>query len=232
MIYMNNFTITPVAHIENDYSEKFGIPRQSGLVDEVVSKIVFEEEYRVREAFRGIEEYSHLWLLWIFSQAVREKWSPTVRPPRLGGNTRMGVFATRSPFRPNSIGMSSVKLIKADINSPQGPVLYVSGADLLNGTPIIDVKPYLAYTDSHPDASDGFALSSKEAIVKVNFPDRLLEIIPKEKRQGLISVLAQDPRPQYKNDPEHVYTMHFGDFDISFNCTENGINVTDIITFV
>ena len=225
---MNNFTVTPVAHIENDYIEKFGIPRQSGLAEDVISKIVFEQEYRIREAFRGIEEYSHLWLLWIFSQAIREKWSPTVRPPRLGGNTRMGVFATRSPFRPNSIGMSSVKLVKADIDAPEGPVLYVSGADLLSGTPIIDIKPYLAYTDSHPDASDGFALSSKESVVKVNFPDDLIKIIPEEKRRGLISVLAQDPRPQYKNDPEHIYTMHFSNFDISFNINENELNVTDI----
>ena len=230
-IYMNNFTVKPIAHIENDFIEKFGIPRQSGLADGIISKIVFEEEYRVREAFRGLEEYSHLWLLWIFSQAIREKWSPTVRPPRLGGNTRMGVFATRSPFRPNSIGMSSVRLIKADINSPQGPALYVSGADLLNGTPIIDIKPYLAYTDSHPEASDGFALSSREAVVKVNFPDHLLKLIPAEKRPGLISVLEQDPRPQYKNDPEHIYTMHFGNFDIGFNYSKNELNVINIKTF-
>ena len=224
---MEEIRIKSIGHIENDYSEKFGIPRQSGLADEVVSKIIFEPEYRVREAFRGLEQYSHIWLIWQFSQAVREKWQPTVRPPRLGGNTRMGVFATRSPFRPNSLGMSSVKLVKIDMECKDGPVLYVAGADILNGTPIIDVKPYLAYTDSHPEASEGFALTA-ETSVKVNFPRDLLEIIPEEKRKGLVSVLAQDPRPQYNDDPERVYTMQFAGFDVSFNVIGDELNVTKI----
>lgn len=224
---MKEFTVTPVAYIENDFTEKFGIPRQSGLAENV-SKIVFEREYRVREAFRGLEEYSHIWILWQFSEAVRQKWSPTVRPPRLGGNTRMGVFATRSPFRPNSIGMSSVKLLKIDWDCPEAPVLYVSGADILSGTPIIDIKPYLAYTDSHPDASDGFALSSKESVLKVNFPQPLLKLIPAEKHDAVISVLGQDPRPQYSSDPDRVFTMQYGGYDISFNVKADELYVTEI----
>ncbi len=224
---MEIYSIKAIAHIENDFTEKFGIPRQSGLAD-VISKIVFEPEYRVKEAFRGIEEYSHLWILWQFSKAVREEWSPTVRPPRLGGNTRMGVFATRSPFRPNSIGMSSVKLIKIDYECENAPVLYVSGADILNGTPVFDVKPYLAYTDSHPDASDGFALSSREAVLKVDFPPQLLELIPESKRESLVSVLAQDPRPQYQNSPDKIYAMQFGGFDVSFNVNGDKLTVTAV----
>lgn len=225
---MNDITIKPIARIENDFTEKFGIPRQSGLAEDVVSRIVFEPEYRVREAFRGLEGYSHLWLLWHFSEAVREKWSPTVRPPRLGGNTRMGVFATRSPFRPNSIGLSSVKILKIDFNCTDAPVIYVNGADILNGTPIIDVKPYLAYTDSHPDASDGFALSSREAVLNVSFPEHLLKLIPEEKHSAVISVLSQDPRPQYCSDPKRVFTMRFGNFDISFTVNGYELNVTQI----
>lgn len=204
-----------IARIENDFTEKFGIPRQSGLAD-VTSKIVFEPEYRVPEAFRGLEGYSHIWIVWQFSEAVREEWSPTVRPPRLGGNTRMGVFATRSPYRPNPIGLSSVRLVKIDLHTSKGPVLYVTGADLLNGTPIFDIKPYLAYTDSHPEARDGFALTSTEGALKVDFPEALLVCIPEEKRGGLIQILSQDPRPQYQNSPDRIYTMGFAGFDISF----------------
>ncbi|MBQ8613098.1 MAG: tRNA (N6-threonylcarbamoyladenosine(37)-N6)-methyltransferase TrmO [Ruminiclostridium sp.] len=211
----------PIAHIYNDFTEKFGIPRQSGLCP-AVSRIIFEKEYRVPEAFRGLDGFSHLWLIWEFSEAKREEWSPTVRPPRLGGNKRMGVFATRSPFRPNSIGLSSVKLIKIDRDSPEAPVLYVEGADILDGTPIFDIKPYLAYTDSHPEATGGFALTSKDDILKVQFPDELLKLIPEEKRESLVSVLAQDPRPQYKDEGERVYTMAFGGYDVSFT-VENGI---------
>ena len=185
-----------IAHIENDFTEKFGIPRQSGLAD-VPSRIVFEPEYRVAEAFRGLEGFSHLWILWLFSEAMGKKWSPTVRPPRLGGNTRMGVFATRSPFRPNSIGLSSVKISGIDLNSPDGPVITVTGADIMNGTPIIDIKPYLAYTDSHPEALSGFALADRSDILTVDFPPELLEKVPEEKRHGLIKILAQDPRPSY-----------------------------------
>lgn len=204
-----------IAHIENDFTEKFGIPRQSGLAD-VPSRIVFEPEYRAAEAFRGLEGFSHLWILWLFSEAMGKKWSPTVRPPRLGGNTRMGVFATRSPFRPNSIGLSSVKITGIDLNSPDGPVITVTGADIMNGTPIIDIKPYLAYTDSHPHALSGFALADRSDILTVDFPPELLEKVPEEKRHGLVKILAQDPRPSYQNSPEKEYAMSFGGFDVSF----------------
>ena len=220
-----------IAHIENDYKEKFGIPRQSGLVESLVSRIVFEPEYRKPDAFRGIEGYSYLWLLWHFSEADRgEDWSPTVRPPRLGGNTRVGVFATRSPFRPNSVGMSSVKLEKFEVDKTLGPVLYVSGADLLSGTPIFDVKPYLAYVDSHPEAEDGFALNQKEGTLTVEFPEELLAEVPVEKRQGLIELLSQDPRPQYQNDPERVYKMKFGALEVWFRVEDGKLTVCKICT--
>ena len=216
-----------IARIENDFTEKFGVPRQSGLAD-IRSKIIFEPEFRVAEAFRGLEGFTHIWLLWHFSEAVRDKWSPTVRPPRLGGNTRMGVFATRSPFRPNSIGLSSVKLEKIELNTPEGPVLYVSGADLMNGTPIIDIKPYLAYTDSHPEASGGFALTEREGRLRVNIPEDAAKAIPKEKLSGLIEVLSQDPRPQYQSDTDRIYTMSFGGFEVSFMTDNSVLTVTDI----
>ena len=215
-----------IAHIENDYKEKFGIPRQSGLVDSVVSRIVFEPEYRNPDAFRGIEGYSHLWLLWHFSEADRGgEWSPTVRPPRLGGNTRVGVFATRSPFRPNSVGMSSVKLERFEVDKAMGPVLYVSGADLLDGTPIFDVKPYLAYVDSHPEAKDGFALNQKEGTLAVGFSAEWLELVPEEKRKGLCELLSQDPRPQYQKDPERVYKLRFGEQEVWFRVEGSTLTV-------
>ncbi|MCI7349912.1 MAG: tRNA (N6-threonylcarbamoyladenosine(37)-N6)-methyltransferase TrmO [Ruminococcus sp.] len=217
-----------IARIESNFTEKFGIPRQSGLVENLVSRIVFEKEYRVPEAFRGLEDFSHIWIIWQFSKAVREDWSPTVRPPRLGGNKRMGVFATRSPFRPNSIGLSSVKLLKIDFDCPEAPVLYVSGADMLNGTPIFDIKPYLPYTDSHPEASGGFALQQKEGVLDVDFPPELLEKIRPELRNGLIEVLAQDPRPQYQNSAERVYTFDFAEYSVSFSVRENTLYVSEI----
>lgn len=216
-----------IARIENDFTEKFGIPRQSGLAD-IQSRIVFESEYRAAEAFRGLEGFTHIWLLWQFSETVRDGWSPTVRPPRLGGNTRMGVFATRSPFRPNSIGLSSVRLDKTELHTPEGPVLYVSGADLMNGTPIIDIKPYLAYTDSHPEASGGFALTDKNGSMRVDISDELAGKFPEEKLHGLIQVLSQDPRPQYQSSADRVYTMSFGGAEISFTADSNAITVTDI----
>lgn len=220
-----------IAHIENDYKEKFGIPRQSGLVESLISRIVFETEYRNPDAFRGIEGYSYLWLLWHFSEADRgEEWSPTVRPPRLGGNTRVGVFATRSPFRPNSVGMSSVKLEKFEVDKTLGPVLYVSGADLLDGTPIFDVKPYLAYVDSHPEAKDGFALNQREGTLTVEFPEEWLLKVPVEKRQGLIELLSQDPRPQYQNDPERVYKMKFGAREVWFKVEDGKLTVCNVCT--
>lgn len=216
-----------IARIENDFTEKFGVPRQSGLAD-IASRIVFVPEYRVPEAFRGLEGFTHIWLLWQFSEAVRDKWSPTVRPPRLGGNRRMGVFATRSPFRPNSIGLSSVRLDRIELQTPEGPVLYVSGADLMNGTPIIDIKPYLAYTDSHPEASGGFALTDREGRLRVNIPEDIARIIPEEKLSGLREVLSQDPRPQYQSAPDRVYTMSFGGFEVSFMIDNSALTVVDI----
>ena len=186
---------------------------------------MFEPEYRNPEAVRGLEEFSHLWLIWEFSEAVRDTWSPTVRPPRLGGNTRKGVFATRSPFRPNPIGLSSVKLEKIEMDPKLGPVLHVSGADLMDGTPIYDIKPYIAYTDSHPDAVSGFASKPAEYLLEVTIPDELLEKIPETQRESLISVLAHDPRPQYQDDPERVYGLALGGLNINFKVEERQLSV-------
>ena len=205
-----------IARIHTDFPTKFGIPRQSGIVASLQGKIVFEPEYRNTEAVRGLEDFSHIWLLWEFSEAVRDSWSPTVRPPRLGGNVRKGVFATRSPFRPNPIGLSSVRLEKVDIDPVLGPVLYVSGADLMDGTPIYDIKPYIAYTDSHPDAVSGFASTPAEYLLDVDFPDELLQQVPESQRESLINVLAHDPRPQYQDDPKRVYGMEFGGMEVKF----------------
>lgn len=205
-----------IAHIETDFPTKFGIPRQSGIIETLQGRIVFEPDYRNAEAVRGLEEFSHIWLLWEFSEAVRDTWSPTVRPPRLGGNVRKGVFATRSPFRPNPIGLSSVRLDKIEIDPKLGPVLHVSGADLMDGTPIYDIKPYIAYTDSHPEAVSGFASKPAEYLLEVVFPEHLLEKVVPEKRESLIAVLAHDPRPQYQDDPERVYGMEFGGVEVKF----------------
>lgn len=222
------FTVEPIAHIKTDFSSKFGIPRQSGLVDELEAKIIFEPEYSIPEAFRGLEGYSHVWLLWQFSECADKEWSPTVRPPRLGGNKRMGVFASRSPFRPNSIGLSCVKLISIDETEDCGIVLTVSGADLLDGTPIIDIKPYLPYVDSHPEASGGFALQEKEGSLEVDFPNELLAVIPKDKQEALTAVLKQDPRPQYQNDPERVYGLEFAGYDVRFKIKEKLLTVVEV----
>ena len=217
-----------IAKIQNDFKEKFGIPRQSGITDGFISRIVFEPEYRVKEALRGIDGYSHLWLIWQFSESVRDSWSPTVRPPRLGGNKRMGVFATRSPFRPNPIGLSSVKLIGIEETKTEGTVLLVSGADLLDGTPIYDIKPYLAYTDSHPEAKGGFADAVKDYSLEVDFPDVLLSLINEEKRADLIKVLENDPRPSYIEDEDRIYTFSFADHEISFKVNGKLLTVTNI----
>lgn len=217
-----------IARIHNDFKEKFGIPRQSGLCAEVKSRIVFESEYRNPDALRGIEGYSHLWLLWQFSQSVRRDWSPTVRPPRLGGNKRMGVFATRSPFRPNPIGLSSVKLEGVEQTEKEGAVLIVSGADLLDGTPIYDIKPYLAYTDSHPDAIGGFADPVREYALKVDICKELLAKIHISKQETIIKILEQDPRPSYQEDPEREYGMVFSDYEIFFNVDGDTLTVTRI----
>lgn len=217
-----------IAVIRTDFPEKFGIPRQSGLVRELHSTVVFKPEYRVTEAFRGIEQYSHLWLIWVFSEAIREKWSPTVRPPRLGGNTRMGVFATRSPFRPNPIGLSCVRLDKVELETPDGPVLHLSGADLMDGTPILDIKPYLPYVDCQPDASNGFALAQQDGVLSVEIPEKYAASFPHEKLAALKAVLSQDPRPQYISDPQRSYTMSFAGFEISFSVDGSKLTVISI----
>lgn len=218
-----------IARIYNDFKEKFGIPRQSGILSDFKSKIVFEPEYRVKEALRGIDGYSHLWLIWEFSEAKRKEFSPTVRPPRLGGNKRMGVFATRSPFRPNPIGLSSVKLIEIKDTANEGTVLLVTGADLLDGTPIYDIKPYLAFTDSHPDAVSGFAEEVKDYSLDVDFPTSLLNLISAEKRESLSRLLADDPRPSYIEDGERIYTFAFAEYEISFKVDKNILTVTDVV---
>jgi len=217
-----------IAHIESDYNEKFGIPRQSGLNTAAVGRIVFEKEYRVTEAFRGLEDFSHIWILWQFSEAVREGWSPTVRPPLLGGNKRMGVFSTRSPFRPNNIGLSAVKLLRIEHTKNEGPVLIVGGADLMNGTPIYDIKPYLPYADSIPDAVGGFTESLGERRLTVEFSEGIKEKFPKEKLEGLISVLEGDPRPSYQKDPERLYTFTFAGCEVSFKVDEGVLTVINV----
>ena len=205
-----------IAHLHNDFPTKFGLPRQSGLAKNMLSTIVFEKEYQVPEALRGLDGYSHLWLLWEFHQAKRESWSPTVRPPRLGGNTRMGVFATRSPFRPNPIGLSCVKLEEIKKTAEHGYVLIVSGADLMDGTPIFDIKPYLPYADCHPEATGGFAQDVMGHALKVKFPEERLEKIPEDRRETLLSILEQDPRPGYQQDPGRIYGFAYGQWEIKF----------------
>lgn len=216
-----------IARVKSCFPEKFGIPRQSGLTG-LVSQIVFEPEYRVREAFRGLEGYSHIWLLWQFSEAMREEWSPTVRPPKLGGNRRMGVFATRSPFRPNPIGLSSVKLEKIDFEAEDAPILYVSGADIMDGTPIYDIKPYLAYTDSHPEAAGGFSVPDGEKLLQVEFSEGQAEKVPESLRKGLEEILAQDPRPAYQSSPDRVYIMDFAEYEIHFTVKDDLLTVRKI----
>ena len=216
-----------IARIRSDFPEKFGIPRQSGLVPQLRAKIVFEPEFRNADALRGIEGFSHLWLIWQFSAAVRETWSPTVRPPRLGGNERVGVFATRSPFRPNAVGLSCVKLEGVAHEEGSGDVLIVSGADLMDGTPIYDVKPYLPYADAHPEARGGFAPSPKETLA-VDCPPELLAALPEGQREALLGVLAQDPRPQYQHDPERVYGMSFGGWDVKFRVCGKRLEVLSL----
>lgn len=217
-----------IAKIHNDFKEKFGIPRQSGLSGELLSRIVFEPEYRNPEALRGIEGYSHLWLIWQFSEAIRDTWSPTVRPPRLGGNKRVGVFATRSPYRPNPIGLSSVKLVRVEQTEREGPVLIVSGADMLDGTPIYDIKPYIAYSDCHTDAISGFADPVREYALNVEFCKELLSKIDINKQNSLLKILEQDPRPSYQNDPEREYGMRFSDYEIFFKVKDDTLIVTRV----
>ena len=218
----------PIAHIRTDFGTKFGVPRQSGIVSKLVGRIVMEPEYRVREAFRGLEEFSHLWLIWHFSEIKKEEWSPTVRPPKLGGNKRVGVFATRSPFRPNSIGLSSVKLKKIDFEAADGPVLWVEGADLMDNTPIFDIKPYLPFTDSHPEAKGGFTdevLRTEEKLEIVN-PEAIGRLMPNDKAEALIEVLKNDPRPQYHEDKDRIYGIDFCGNDIRFRVEGNQLTIT------
>ncbi len=217
-----------IARIQSAFPEKFGIPRQSGLVEELQARIVFEPEYRNPDAVRGLEEFSHLWLIWEFSEAKRENWSPTVRPPRLGGNTRMGVFATRSPSRPNPIGLSSVKLVSFDLHTKDGPVLYVAGADLMDGTPILDVKPYLPYTDSHPDALGGFADPVRDHHLEVVFPEEWMAQVPQRLQEPVLGLLAQDPRPSYQNDPERIYGVAFGGYDFRFRVKDGVLTICEV----
>ena len=213
-----------IAYIHSDFNEKFGIPRQSGLVPETEARIVFLPEYRRAEAVRGLDGFSHIWLIWEFSETKIQSWRPTVRPPRLGGNRRMGVFATRSPFRPNPIGLSSVKLLRIEFDSPDAPVIVVSGADLLDGTPIYDIKPYLPYVDCHPDAVGGFADEAPVRTLRVT-DDGVLNVIPQEKREALRHVLEGDPRPSYQNDPGRVYGFVFAGFEVKFKVDGNVLTV-------
>ena len=214
--------IQPIAYMRSDFGGKFGIPRQSGLVDTLRSTIVFQPEFRNDDALRGIEGFSHLWIIWQFSKSVGKGWSPTVRPPRLGGNTRMGVFATRSPFRPNNLGLSCVTLLGAERTESFGTVLHVGGADLLDGTPIFDIKPYIPYCDCHPDALGGFTKGADDYLLQVDFPADLLSLLPEEKRDAAVGVLSHDPRPSYQQQPGRVYGMTFAGCNIRFT-VENGV---------
>lgn len=224
----NDISVHIIARIRTDFPTKFGIPRQSGVVGELQGRIVFEPEYRNPDALRGMEGFDYLWLIWQFSEVVRSKWSPTVRPPILGGNTRVGVFATRSPFRPNPIGLSCVKLERVELHTDEGPVIHVSGVDLMDGTPILDIKPYLAYVDSHPEAAQGFRGKGWQRHLQVEFPEDLLAKIPDSGRQGLLGVLANDPRPTYHEDPERVYGMPFAGREIKFKVEENVLSVLSV----
>lgn len=220
--------IKVIARLHSDFETKFGVPRQSGLVDELRSTVVFEPEYRNADAVRGLDEFSHIWLVWQFSRAVREDWSPTVRPPRLGGNQRIGVFATRSPFRPNALGLSSVRLERVEYTKELGPVLHVAGADLMDGTPIYDIKPYIAYADSHADARGGFVDAVERHTLTVNCGEEFLALVPEEKRAALLGVLAQDPRPSYQEDAERVYGMAFAGLDVKFTVDGSVLTVREI----
>ena len=220
--------LTPIAHIRTDFGTKFGVPRQSGVVEALTARIVFEPPYRNPDALRGLEDFSHLWLIWHFSQVKQEGFAPTVRPPRLGGNARMGVFATRSPYRPNPIGLSSVKLISVEYHTPDGPVITVAGADLMDGTPIFDVKPYLAYTDSHPDAVGGFIEGLTDRSVTVDCDPALLAPLPDDVRVRLLATLAHDPRPTYQNDPDRVYGMDFAGYNVRFTVADGVLTLREI----
>ena len=216
-----------IAHIETYFTTKFGVPRQAGIVD-TPGRIIFEPPYRVAEAVRGLEGFDYIWLIWQFSEAVRDDWSPTVRPPRLGGNQRMGVFATRSPYRPNAVGLSSVRLIRIEQDTELGPVLHISGADLMDGTPIYDIKPYLPYTDSHPDARSGFAVRPAEQLLTVRYDDDVLAQVPEQLRASLLDILAHDPRPQYHDDPDRIYGMAFANMEVKFRVQDTTLTLLSV----
>lgn len=217
-----------IAHIRTDFPDKFGIPRQSGLVKDLTGKIIFEPEYRNPEAVRGLEEFSHIWLLWKFSESKKEHWSATVKPPRLGGKKRVGVFASRSPFRPNDIGLSSVRLERIEPDGQSGPVLYVAGIDLMDGTPIYDIKPYIPMSDCHPEATEGYTKETKQHRLKVEFPEAYLRVFPEEKRRAVLGVLAEDPRPAYVQDEERVYGVSFAGYDVKFRVIQDTLRVCGI----
>ena len=225
---MDPISMDVIAVMHSDFPTKFGIPRQSGLAEALQSTIVFEPAYRNPEALRGIEGFSHLWILWQFSQAVRQDWSPTVRPPRLGGNTRMGVFATRSPFRPNAIGLSCVKLLSVEHTQDMGTVLHIGGADLMDGTPILDIKPYIPYCDAHPEAMGGFTQDAGDYLLEVDFPENLKQRLPAEKQEAICQVLSHDPRPSYQKDSDRVYGLSFAGHDIRFTVKDKVLTVVDV----
>ena len=225
----DELTIKPIARLRGDFTTKFGIPRQSGLADALRAEIVFEPGYRDENALRGISGYSHIWLIWGFSGVEREGWSPMVKPPRLGGNKRMGVFATRSPYRPNPLGLSCVRLMGVEKRAGQGDVLIVSGADLMDGTPIYDIKPYLSFTDSHPDACNGFAQERRDYAVEVVFPDELLALVPEPKRAALLQALAQDPRPAYIHDPDTPFGFEYAGLDVRFRVKDATLTVFRVV---
>ena len=223
-------TLEPIARIRTDFPDKFGIPRQGGLIEALKAEIIFEPKYRDPSALRGLEGYSHIWLIWQFSESVLESWSPTVKPPRLGGNKRMGVFATRSPFRPNPLGLSCVKIEDIALSTPEGPVLRVAGADLMDGTPIYDIKPYLPHIDSHPEAASGFAGEVSGYGLNVDFPPALLELLPPDKREAALRVLAQDPRPGYRHgDNTRRYGVKFAGFDLRFAVEGDTLRVCEVV---
>lgn len=220
--------IEPIAYMRSDFPTKFGIPRQSGLAESLRSTIVFEPKYQNADALRGLEDFSHLWLIWQFSEAVRTEWTPTVRPPRLGGNARMGVFATRSPFRPNALGLSCVKIIGIEKTEENGTVIHVAGADLMDNTPIFDIKPYIPYSDAYPDALGGFTDTASDFILTVDFPAHLLQLLPECKQQAAVEVLSHDPRPSYQRNSDRIYGLSFAGFDIRFTVNENTLYVKDV----
>ncbi|MEE0928600.1 MAG: tRNA (N6-threonylcarbamoyladenosine(37)-N6)-methyltransferase TrmO [Acutalibacteraceae bacterium] len=224
----NTFSLKKIAVIRNGFSEKFGIPRQSGLCESLKARIIFEPEYRVPEAFRGLEDFSHIWLIWQFSEAVRDDWSPTVRPPRLGGNKRLGVFATRSPFRPNPLGLSCARLDRIEMSDEFGPVLHISGADLMDGTPIFDIKPYIPYADCITDAAEGFTGNVKRKFLKTSISEQDKELVGEELATQICELLSEDPRPAYQNDPDRIYKMSFSGYLVSFFVKDDTAVITKI----